>query len=73
MLELDRQVEGAMADFWFVDSDRKACGPIAPEEFRKLIANGSVTPQTLSGGGVESTGPRQQPRAGGTRSKRKRK
>ena len=33
----------------------------------------SVTPQTLSGGGVESTGPRQQPRAGGTRSKRKRK
>ena len=36
-----------MADFWFVDSDRKACGPIAPEEFRKLIANGSVTPQTL--------------------------
>ena len=33
----------------------------------------SVTPQTLSGGGVESTGPRQQPRAGGTRSKRKKK
>ena len=33
----------------------------------------SVTPQPLSGGGVESTGPRQQPRAGGTRSKRKKK